>query len=928
MTTDDQRWQRLNALLAQVLEQPAAHREAWIDEQCEEDKALAAELRELLDYDAEETGDLSDAIVRASTRITDPMIDRIVGSYRVTGKIAEGGMGVVYAGDREGADFEQRVAIKVMHSHKLDDVARARFIAERQILANLNHPNIAKLIDGGVTDDGLPFFVMEYIEGENIADYCSNNALTNAQILKLVMTVCDALQYAHNQLVIHRDIKPSNILIDASGAPRLLDFGIAKLLPTDGSADQQTRPEWRALTPLYASPEQIGNQPISTAADVYGIGLLLYRLLTGRLPYSPTSDHPRDLENAILSAPAELPSSAVTSADNAQWSSKQRKALRGDLDTILLKALRKEPDRRYATIDAFRDDIKRYLARLPIGARRDTIAYRMSRFVARNSVAVGLTTVFIIAAISLTAFYTARLNTERDVAEQTAEFLTGLFEDSNPYRRSRDELTVAELVSTGAETVSEDTSLPAVVRARLLRTIGVVLNNVSQSDKAEPLLEEAIAIHQTINVPGDHINALHALATVRQSQGRYTDGIAIINEALEVAEAAFGRPSKEVGALLCSAAYLNYRNSDYEKMYEQAETTRVMYEALFDENDLRLNCPYGTLGTYYQITGNARLSMEFDKRTLRIKEANFGPDDFRLANTLQNIGIDHIDLGDYEAAIANLSRAVEIRDVATDGTDRQLPQTMYSLAHALGKIGRFTEAHAMFLRLIDLQTERTGEVHDVVAYWLNGHGDLLANLGATDEADVAFSKATAIYTEINKPEGHFDRSVTLVGHGKVSRDRGDLDAAESQMRAGLMIREKTIGVENTFTQLARVDLADVLRRRGKLDEARSEFEQALSVMRSTGDGEHPTAAQALTGLAQVELAESSFSEAIQMLERAIEMTAESIGVDHLDNVDRRLLLADVFEQMGDSTQAELLRVENKPARDDIMARWNSALDGT
>ncbi|MEN7343849.1 MAG: serine/threonine-protein kinase, partial [Pseudomonadota bacterium] len=849
MTTDDKRWKKLNQLLAKALEQPALERDAWIDEQCGDDKALAAELRELLAFDGEETGGLSDAIVKASARATDPLIGASIGSYRVTDKIAEGGMGVVYAGDREGADFEQRVAIKVMHSHKLDDVAKARFVAERQILASLNHPNIAKLIDGGVTDDGLPFFVMEYIEGENIADYCAKNALSNGEILKLIMTVCDALQYAHNQLVIHRDIKPSNILIDASGAPRLLDFGIAKLLPTDGTAGQQTRPEWRALTPLYASPEQIGNQPISTAADVYGIGLLLYRLLTGRLPYSPTSDHPRDVENAILSSPAELPSSAVTSADNAQWSSKQRKALRGDLDTILLKALRKEPDRRYPTIDAFRDDIKRYLAQLPIGARRDTFAYRMSRFIARNRVAVGLTTVFVVAAVSLTVFYTARLNTERDVAEQTAEFLTGLFEDADPYRRSRDELTVAELVSTGAETVSEDTSLSAVVRARLLVTIGRVLRNVSQIDKAEPLLQEAIAIHQTINAPGDHSRALDVLSGVRLSQGRYAEGIEIINEAIEIAESAFGRPSQEVGELICSLAYLNYRNGDYEKMYEQAETAREMYEAMFDEKDLRLTRPYGLLGTYYQITGNARLSMEYDKRKLEIQEANFGPDDLRLAITLQSIGIDHIDIGDYETAIANLSRAVKIREVASDGTDFQLPQTMYSLAHALGKIGRFTEAHAMFLRLIDLQIQWKGEVHDVLAYWLNGHGDLLANLGATDQADVAFSKATAIYTEINKPEGHFDRSVTLVGHGKVSRDRGDLDAAESQMRAGLVIREKTIGVENTFTQLARIDLADVLRRQGKLDEARSEFEQALSVMRATGNGEHPTAAQALTGLA-------------------------------------------------------------------------------
>ncbi|MEO0575264.1 MAG: tetratricopeptide repeat protein [Pseudomonadota bacterium] len=928
MSKDDERWQTLNQLLAEALEQPAESRDQWITTACAQDATLEAELRKLLAYDAQETGGLSETIIKASSRATDPLIGAAIGAYRVTDKIAEGGMGVVYVGEREAADFDQHVAIKVMHSGKFDDMAQARFIAERQILASLNHPNIAKLIDGGVTEDGLPYIVMEYIEGDNIADYCAQQKLTNDQILTMVITVCDALQYAHNQLVIHRDVKPSNILVDASGAPRLLDFGIAKLLPSDGSDGQQTRPELRALTPLYASPEQIGNQPISTAADVYGVGLLLYRLLTGRLPYTPTSDHPRDVENAILSMPAEAPSSAVSRADNPdqnQWSTRQKKALRGDLDTILLKALRKEPERRYATVTALRDDLERYRGQLPIQARRDTLAYRANRFVARNRIAVSLATLLVVSAIGLTAFYTARINAEREVAEETAAFLTGLFEDSDPYKRSRDQLTVAELVATGAEGVSNDLTLSPMVRARLLGTIGRVMNNVSQGEQAEPLLNKALDIYKQIDAPGGHINALDSLATVRLFQGRYEEGIALTEEAMIIAEQAFGAQSAELGSLMCNDAYLHYRNGNYDAMFKQANATRVIFEAILDENDLRLNCPYGTLSTYYQITGQPRIAMEFDERILKVKEATFGAEDMRLANTLQSIGINHIDLGDYENAIAYLGRSVDIRDKTSNGTDRQLPQNMYSLAHALGKIGRFGEAHAMFLRLIEMQHERTGRVHDTVAYWLNGHGDLLANLGATTQADEAFQRATAIYEAIDKPRGHFDRSVTLVGLGKVMRDRGDLDTAQRLMREGLDIREKTIGEQNTFTQLARVDLADVLRRADKLAAARDEFEAALAVMRASGDGEHPTAAQALTGLAEVELAVSDYDAAIRMLEQAIEMTAASIGRDHLDNVDRRLLLADALDARGDTARAAALRNENLTARKDIMARWQEAL---
>lgn len=929
MSNDNQRWQTLNRLLAQALEQPSESRETWIDEACGNDLDLAKELRELLSYDAEETGNLGNAIAKASAQATDSMLDTRVGPYRVTSKIAEGGMGVVYAAKREGADFDQRVAIKVMHSHTIDEVTEARFIAERQILATLNHPNIARLIDGGVTDAGLPYFVMEYIEGDNIADYCTKNKLSNTRILKLIITVCDALQYAHNQLVIHRDIKPSNILIDASGAPRLLDFGIAKLLPNDGSDGQQTRPELRALTPLYASPEQIGNQPISTAADVYGVGLLLYRLLTGRLPYTPTSDHPRDVENAILSMPAEPPSSAVTRADNpdlSHWSQRQKKALRGDLDTILLKALRKEPERRYATINALSEDLERFGAQLPIRARRDTLRYRAGRFVARNRLAVSLASVFIVSAVALTAFYTARLDTERDVAEQTAEFLTGLFEDSDPYRRSRDQLTVAELVTTGAESVTRNDSLSPVVRARLLGTIGRVMNNVSQGEQAEPILEEALELHQQVDAPGDHINALDALATVRLFQGRYEEGIALTDEALAIAVRAFGQRSTEVGTLLCHSAYLHYRDGNYDAMFEQVDAARVMYESLLAADDIRQACAYSTLSTYYQTVGKPRLALQFEQRALNLKEIQYGAEDMRLVSHLQNHGINLIDLGDYEAAIGYLTRSVEIRDRATNGTDRQLPQNMYSLAHALGKIGRFGDAHTMFLKLIDMQYERTGKVHDTVAYWLNGHGDLLANLGATTEANEALQLATTIYAEIEKPKEHFDRSVTLVGLGKVARDQGDLARAESLMRQGLDIREKTISKQHTFTQLARVDLAEVLRRAGNLNDARREFETALDTMRTTGDGEHPTAAQALTGLAQIELSESRLDIAEQLLQQAIDMTAGSIGMDHLENVDRRLILADVLAARGDSAAAESLREENLAARAKIMTEWQTSLE--
>ncbi|MEO1204575.1 MAG: tetratricopeptide repeat protein, partial [Pseudomonadota bacterium] len=262
---------------------------------------------------------------------------------------------------------------------------------------------------------------------------------------------------------------------------------------------------------------------------------------------------------------------------------------------------------------------------------------------------------------------------------------------------------------------------------------------------------------------------------------------------------------------------------------------------------------------------------------------------------------------------------------ATDGGDRDLPLAMYSMAHATGKLGEFGEAHRLFLELMELQIQYTGDTHDTLAYWLNGHGDLLANMGATALADAAFNRAMEIYEIIEKPKGHFDLSVTLVGLGKVARDRGDLASAEDLMRRGLAIRIDTIREAHSFTQLARVDLADVIRRRGRLDEARATFDEAIANLESNGDGEHPTVAQALTGLAEIEIAENDPDEAIQLLERAIAMTEGSIGRDHLDNVQRRLLIADALELRGDPDAAAVLREPAVAQREDILADWNEAI---
>jgi len=930
MADDRKRWERLNELLARALEQATDDRAAWVASECRDDPGLKAELLELLSYDVEETGGLHRAIANASARASESFLGKTVGNYRVTDRIAEGGMGAVYLGEREGADFEQRVAIKIMHGHVLDETTQARFVAERRILASLTHPNIAGLIDGGMAESGVPYIVMEYIDGENIADYCARRELDNDTIIRLVINICNAVQYAHSKLVIHRDIKPSNILVEADGTPRLLDFGIAKLLHSDGRDDSQTQTKWRALTPLYASPEQLGGQPISTAADVYGIGLLLYRLLTGRMPYTPTGDRPRDVEDAILSSPAEPPSSAVTQSGghvSSQWVRRQQRALRGDLDTILLTALRKEPERRYPTVNAFAADLERYLDKLPIRARKDSFAYRAGKFIDRHRVPVALSAAFVAFAVGLTAVYTQRLRAEREIAEQTAGFLSGLFEASDPYSRNREGLTVEGLVEDGARKIEADASLTPAVRARLLRTLAAVYQNLGNFDRADELIQEALSMMDGAAGVSttDRYSALVTLSDIRNKQGRHEEALETLARAIDMGESEFGRRSLPIAKALSRLAYIQYRLGDYDAMKRAAEDSLTIRESLLPENDASLASAHNMLGMYYRLTGNLAEAEKHYATILQIQDAQPERNDLAYAGTLHNLGLVQNDIGNYEAAADSYRRSIALRRKAAGESDPYLPYALYSLAHTMVQMGRFAEAQALFQEQLPLQIASTGENHDMVAYALVGHGHLLADMGATELAAASFERAMAIYESIGAdPEGP-EQAAALIGLAKVARARGDLQAAEAHLERAVRIRSTQMGEAAVPTQAARITLADLYLKMDRRDDARSALATVLDEMRRQGDDQHPVYAKALTLLARIELADGNGDMAIDELESAIELTAPKIGSDHLDNVDRRLLLADALLLAGRTDEARDLRARASARRAQIDSEWQAAL---
>ena len=444
-----ERWQRVEELFHAAAARQPEERPAFLAAACGSDSLLLGEVESLLASDEQSGGFVDASMSQIAPQLfagdeNQSPIGQRVGAYQLTREISRGGMGVVYLGVRADDQYQKQVAVKLIkRGVDTEDILR-RFRHERQILANLDHPNIARLLDGGTNDDGLPFFVMEYIEGEPIDKYCDRHKLPTIERLKLFRVVCSAVHYAHQTLVVHRDLKPSNVLVTAEGVPKLLDFGVAKLLTPETSAQTSdlTATALRLMTPAYASPEQIRGEAITTASDIYSLGVVLYELLTGRRPYRFKSRLPHEIVQVVCETEPERPSTAISRVEETHETdnpgrttltpegvsetrdrepAKLRRQLAGDVDNIVLKALRKEPQRRYASVEQFSEDIHRHLAGLPVTARKDTLSYRTGKFIRRNKLdvtAAALIVVLLLGGIVIAAWQARVAQAEREKAEQ------------------------------------------------------------------------------------------------------------------------------------------------------------------------------------------------------------------------------------------------------------------------------------------------------------------------------------------------------------------------------------------------------------------------------------------------------------------------------------------------------------------------------
>ncbi|MDX1578057.1 MAG: serine/threonine-protein kinase, partial [Gemmatimonadota bacterium] len=790
-----------------------------------------------------------------------------VGPYRLVRLLGEGGMGRVYLAERAGEDFEQRVAIKMVrpgwHAREL----YARFLRERRILASLTHPNIARLLDGGLTAEGRPWFAMEYVDGRPIDDYCERAGLGLGDRIRLFITVCEGVQFAHQNLVVHRDLKPGNVFVTPNGIPKLLDFGMARLMSGVGSQESTlTRPGLLRMTPEYASPEQIRGGPATTATDTYALGVILYELLTGSRPYA-VSGSPVEIERTIRTTEPPPPSERVldgpASAGLGYSPKRLRRRLAGDLDRIVLKALRKEPARRYPTAGGLADDLRRHLAGLPVSARPDTLRYRVGRFVRRHRTGVAAAAVValsLVAGIIGTATQATRAAEQAaqarraaERAERVSDFLADLFTAADPAEARGRDPTATELLDRGARRLREDEALaedPAI-RADLLTVLADVHANLGRDDRAEALAREALELRRE-TLPPDHPDIAEALETL---------GVILVNE----------RELNEAGSLLS----------------EGLEILRARAE----EPDDVLASAYTNLAAVALFRGELDSAASLLREGIAIRR-RIG-DSADLANSLDGLAIVHARRGDHEEAIALHREALDLRSRLLEPDHPALAGTRQNLAVALIRAGRPAAAEPHLRRAVDTWREVLGPDHPRLGIAVANLGTSLMRQGRLSAAESMFVASVEIRRRLYPEGDHPSLGSAVNSLGTLYLRTGDLDRAERLYLEAREIRRRAFGEDHPTYLASLSNLGALYRERGELGRAESFYRQALEGrIRVQGEVHHDTDVDRLE-LALVLSARGSAEEARRLGLPALERLAEISEDDSLVARGRRALLEPV-----------------------------------
>jgi eukaryotic-like serine/threonine-protein kinase len=837
------RFARVRELFDAALERTGEERTRFLLEACAGDAPLHAEVTSLLQALERHvrSGEASVPSVVASEAVFvglghQSLIGSRIGVYEVVRLIGEGGMGAVFEGVRADDQYRKRVALKFLKRGLAGELAMQRFRYERQILANLGHANIATLLDGGVTEDGQPYIVMEYVQGTPITHFADARALDVRARLGLLLQVCAAVQHAHSNLVVHRDLKPGNILVTEDGQVKLLDFGIARLLRESDESDQlpPTVGAVHALTPEYASPEQLRGMAVGTPSDVYSLGVVACELLAGQRPFDLRDRLLADVQAIVCTQPAPAPSSLPdnTTADGAR----RRRALQGDLDAILLQALRKEPERRYATAAQFADDLQRVLDGAPVAARRDALSYRLGKFLRRRRFEVAaLSVVFLslLGGIVSTSRAAARAERDQRVAEEANRFLSTMLAAADPGYQGAD-VTVRDMLAQAAQDV-ETEALSPEVEAQVRHTLGQTYYELGLYDSAAVHVEKAVALRERVYGEIDMRTSmsLSYLAALAEQRGELTKAESISRRMLRIQHALRPIDEGELATTYDNVARYVYGLGQLDSALALQRTGLVHRRRATDSSSMAA-LPYTlvNLAVSYMNRDDYRQAQQFVAEALDAEERVQGRESVTYGSIMRVYSQVYDGLGFPDSADARIRAAVAVLERAVGKEHPEYFRVLGVYAQLRVDAKDWPTAERVAREVVNAIGTHLPESNLYAAASLQNLGIARAAQGHVAEADDWLSRALALRRKM-LPEGHWliPASESVLGHHYAMTER--LALGEPLMRQAITALTEARGESAQPTRLAAGRLAEALERHGQSDEA------ARWRVRATADSTSP-----------------------------------------------------------------------------------------
>ena len=818
-------WKKLSQIFDMVLTLPPEGRTDYIKRVCGGDKELEHKIREMLarleesDRFFEERLEKNeklikelDSLIADKDRDEDFYEGKTIGRWEILELIGHGGMGRVYKVQRvDESGIKQTGALKIIHKSLLTPTHMERFRLEQHILSGLQHPNISGFVDSGITADRVPYMVMEFVEGDTILEYCNNQRLTIEQRLQLFITVCKAIQYAHKSLIVHRDLKPENILVTREGRIKILDFGIAKLLDPDlyENSAIETQPGMRMLSLEYASPEQISGKVVTTSTDLYSLGVLLNKLLTGLHPFDLSNLSFKEVEKLVSEenpTPASKRFLGLTETDEKQRLADERgispqeitKQISGDIDAIIYKALHKDPERRYASVEALVTDLERYQNNLPVYAQPDTFSYRAGKFVRRHKLGIAAVAVIflvLIGGIVATMWQAEQARQNAREAEQVSAFLAQLFEGSDPNRSNDGSMTARELLDQGFERVQTELTDEPALQAQMLSMIGNIYSNLGLYDDAYLAIEKAVELYHSMGDRSPEMaTTLLRFANLEYRLGNFQAAADASGESLDLIRSHFGDDHPETASVMNTLAMSLEELGDKEGAYD-------LYYRIIDirrdqpDQGSNLSVNLNNLAILLQEDGKLEEADALFSEAVALVEDIYGFEHPFMAYILNGYSGLHQDRGDYDLAEDNLRDALAIGQAIFPETHPFIGVVQHNLGELFRIMENYSEAAGYYSLSLEQRKQSLPENHPDIATSLFSLGNTLILLEQPSEAEPILREALQIRQSIYKDE---DWRVALVksGLGRALLQQQNFDDAAQYIFPAHAILLESLGEEN------------------------------------------------------------------------------------------------------------------------------------